>query len=189
VKTHKLTDDYENFYTFTIKGVELYSKMPDYSPRFEAKSRVDEWVTPNASFYATANYTNEKVSIPDITTWVTGNLVLNTKAYDLLFDKLKGAGEFLPVSIEGIDYYIFNTLNVIDDSCINKDNAQEVIGGGVNVGLENISFNTDGLGNELVFKFKSTSDHVLHTYCTENFKQLLADNDLKGLLFTGMVVE
>lgn len=186
MKTYKLTDDYENQYTFTIKGVELYSKMPDYSPRFDATSRLSEWVTPNASFYATANYLNEKISIPDITTWVAGNLVLNTKAYETLSNKLKESGEFLPVSVEGIDYYIFNTLKVIDDKYINKDKARAVVDGGVNVGLENVSFSTDGL--EGAYVFKSSSDHVLHTYCTESFKELIVEHDLKGLLFTEMVV-
>lgn len=186
MNTYKLTNDYENHYTFTIKGVELYSKMPDYSPGFDASSRLGEWVTPNASFYASDNYINDKISIPDITTWVNGNLVLNAKAYNLLADKLKESGEFLPVSIEGIDYYIFNTLKVIDDKYINTDKASEVIDGYINAGLENISFSTEGLNGAVVFK--STSDHKLHTYCTDSFKAFLHEHDLKGLIFTEMLV-
>ncbi len=186
MKTYKLTDDYEKHFTFTIKGAELYNKMPDYSPRFNTKTRLTEWVKPDASFYATENYLNEKVSIPDITTWVAGNLVLNTRAYEILSDTLKVSGEFLPVSVEGIDYYIFNTLRIIDEKYIDKTKAREVIDGSVNVGLENISFSTNGLEDDGVFK--SESDHLLHTYCTENFKQLLIDNNLNGLLFTEMVV-
>jgi hypothetical protein len=187
MKTYKLTDDYENFYTFTIKGVELYSKMPGYSPKFNSVPRRDEWVTPNASFYATANYLNKKVAIPDLTTWVMGNLVLNSKAYEILSEVLKTLGEFLPVSVEGIDYYIFNTLKVIDDRYINKDKAREVVDGGINAGVENISFDTDGLDG--AYLFKSKTDRVLHTYCNDNFKQLILDKDIKGLLFNEMIIE
>jgi hypothetical protein len=173
MKIYKLTDDYENYYTFTIKGVELYSKMPSYSPRFDATARLSEWVTPDGSFYASANYTNNKVAIPDITTWVTGNLILNSAAYKILADKLNRSGEFLPVTIEGIDYYIFNTLKVIADKNTSKDQP--------NKGLESVSFPANEL--EGIYVFKVTSDNVLHTYCTESFKQLVFDNNLNGLLF------
>ena len=186
MKTFKIINDFENYYSFTIKGVELYSKMPDYSPRFGATSRQADWVAPTGSFYPSQNYANPNIALPDITTWVTGNLVLNYKAFAVLKEKLKDSGEFLGVFIEGIEFSIFNTLKVIEDKYINKEKAKEVIDGGVNAGLENISFATEGLGDAMVFK--SQTDHVLHTYCTESFVELVNEHDLSGLLFEEMVI-
>lgn len=187
MKTYKITNDFENFYTFTIKGVELYTKMPSYSPRFDASTRLDEWVVPDASFYATANYLNDKVSVPDITTWLSGNIVINKNVYELLNDKLKQSGEFLPVKVEGIDYYIFNTLKVIQDEYINTSKAIEVVDLGVDVGLENIGFSTEGLDG--AFLFKSSTDHCLYSYCTEDFKILLQNHNLNGLLFEEIIIK
>lgn len=171
MNTYKILNDFENYFSFTIKGVELYSKMPEYSPRFDATSRKDDWVTPDASFYQSDNYKNPKTAIPDITTWVTGNLVLNQKAYDVLAGKLAISGEFLKVLVGGVEYYIFNTLKVIEDEFINKDKAEEMV---------------EGLSDAVVFK--SPTDHVLYTYCTQEFIDILKDNNLKGLLFEEVIV-
>ena len=80
---YKISYDFEKFYSFIIKNSELGEKMPDYSPRFVAKPRLQGWVAPEASYYASDNYGGVDESIPDITTWLTGNLVFSQKAYEL----------------------------------------------------------------------------------------------------------
>lgn len=181
MKAYKIKHDWENYYSLIIKNAELGSKMPTYSPRFDAKPRAKEWVKPNASFYASSNYAHEKAYLPDITTWLTGNLVFNEKSYALLSDRLQISGEILPISIEGMDYYVLNTLKVIEDQLVNTEKAVNVNELGVDLGLANIAFYDDDLDGALLFK--SNIDKLVSTYCTQEFKDLLVTNGLKGLIF------
>lgn len=176
---YKIKNNYENFYSFLIKNAELGSKMPNYSPRFQAESRIDNWVKSNGSFYASSNYSSDKVAIPDITTWLSGLLVLNMKAYECLRGPLEKSGEFLPISVESIDYYVFNTLKVIPDEGVDKSNAKpdpDIQGSLVDVVFYESKLDSCPL-------FKSSIDHYLYSYCTEEFKKITAENGLQGLEF------
>ncbi|MCO1336833.1 hypothetical protein MO867_21120 [Microbulbifer sp. OS29] len=181
---YKINRPFDEFYTFTIKNAELGSKMPKYSPKFRAQPRLDQWVKPNAEFYAGDTYAHDKPRIPDITTWVTGNLVLNKKAFDILGEKLATSGEFLPVSVEGIDYYMLNTLKVIPKDGIDLSGATDFFDSGVNRGKINVGFDTSTLGNSVVFK--TPTDHLLYSYCTEELKTLLEAHSLLGLDLEGV---
>ncbi|RDH85989.1 MAG: hypothetical protein DIZ80_00515 [endosymbiont of Galathealinum brachiosum] len=181
MRVYKIKNDRENYYSLIIKNVELGSKMPNYSPGFDATSRINDWVKPGASFYESSGYIGDGIKFPDVSTWITGNLVLNEKAYNLLNENLRVSGEFLPISIEGIDYYVFNTLKVIDDNLINTENSEDNIELGVNMGLKNVSFKDSDLDGAVLFK--SNIDKLVSTYCTEQFKELLIVNGFNGLLF------
>ncbi len=179
MSVYRIKNDFENFFTFTVKNAELGLKMPNYSPKFLAKSRIGDWVKPNASFYASANYQSEKVLIPDLTTWNAGLLVLNTKSYGLLKEVLSLSGEFLEVSVEGIEYFIFNTLKTIDEDKQDYSNAMEdpnLYGSKLGVKIDESAF--DG-----VHILKTSIDNCLHMYCTDSFKKLVKEKGLMGLEF------
>ena len=176
---YKLKSDYENFYSFMIENTELFSKMPSFSPKFKAKSRLQDWIEPQASFFQSDNYRMKGVNIPDITTWLLGNLVLNEKAYNELRVYLAKSGEFLPVNCEGIKYYIFNALNIIPDDAIDKENTKSIIESGINMGLESLEFIPAKTNGELIFK--TSADKLAALYCTEKFKELITTHNLKGL--------
>lgn len=178
---YKLTRDFENYYSFIIKNTELGRKMPNYSPRFKAQTRIAEWVNPAADFYASQNYKKKNISLPDVTTWVTGNIVFNQAAFDALSDHIKNAGEFLPANTGDTHVFIFNTLFKIDKQTFDKTRSTESIDAGINTGLDNISFDDTYLTNTILFK--ASTDHFLHTYCTQTFKDLIKKNNLCGLLF------
>lgn len=116
---------------------------------------------------------------------VTGNLVLNEKAYGVLKENMSVSGEFLSISVEGMDYYVFNTLKIIDDKLINTDKALDNIELGVNAGLKNVSFYDDALEGAVLFK--SNIDKLVSSYCTEQFKDILVINGLNGLVFEEVV--
>lgn len=187
MKTYRIQLAYDQFFSFMIPNAELGAKMPHFSPRFRAKPKLDQWVNVDAKFYAADNYMPDKPIIPDITTWATGNLVLGPKAYDALGRSLELSGEFLPVSVEGVDYYMLNTLKVIPESAIDRSRAKEVIDAGVNMGVTNVAFDTGQLDGAMVFK--TPTDHCLHSYCTEEFKQLVEEFGLTGVEFEEVSVE
>jgi hypothetical protein len=183
---YKLKSDYANFYSFIIENTEIFSKMPSFSPKFKAKPRLQDWVEPHGKFFQSDNYQAKGINIPDITTWLLGNLVLNEIAYKALHRYLENLGEFLPVRCEGIKYYIFNTLKIISDDVIDQENTKSTIESGVNMGLESLQFFFAKINNELVFK--TNADKLAALYCTDKFKELMATHNLKGLTFATNLV-
>ena len=180
---YKLNDDFPNTCLLLIDGVELHTKMPTYRPRFFAKPRLHEWVMPKASFFFGESAEEMKEDLPDITTWSTGLLVFNPKAYEVFHKLLANAGEFLPISVYGETYYLFNTLYVIPDTAIDKSKAVEVIDTGVHFGQSNVAFDEIFLSHEKVLVFKSNTNKLLHSFCTEHFKNIYEINNFKGISF------
>jgi hypothetical protein len=180
---YKISDDYQNTYSLLIDGVELYTKMPTYRPRFLGKAKLHEWVMPEASFYYCENFEGMRETLPDMSMWMLGVIVLSPKAYSVFHDFLDKAGEFLPIAINGETYYLCNTLYVIPEIAMNKDKAVEVIDSGVHLGQSNVAFNESFLDGEKIIHFKSATDKLMFTYCTEKFKKIYAANNFKGLVF------
>lgn len=180
---YKLKDDHPISCLLLIDGVELHTKMPTYKPRFFAKPRLQEWVMPDASFFFSDGAEQMKEDLPDITPWSTGVLAFNPKAYGVFHSLINKAGEFLPISVYGETYYLFNTLYVIPDTAIDKSKAVEVIDTGVHHGQTNVAFDEAFLGAEKIMVFKSNTNKLLHSFCTEEFKRLYEDNGFKGLVF------
>ncbi len=181
MSVYKVNRDYLNYHSFTMKGAELYSKMPDYSPRFLATPRLDSWMKPDASFYKSENCEATRVRIPDITIWCAGVLALNAKAFLALNAYLADLGEFLPVSCQGKTYHLFNVLNVIEDAAIDTQNTQAHFENGIFFGLERLAFHEDKLGDQILFK--THADKLVSSYCTEAFKQRIESLGLEGLIF------
>ena len=180
---YKLNDDFPNTCLLLIDGVELHTKMPTYRPRFFAKPRLDEWVMPKASFFFGESAEEMKEDLPDITIWSTGLLVLNQKAYEVFHKLLANAGEFLPISVYGETYYLFNTLYVIPDTAIDKIKAVDVIDTGVHLGQTNVAFDENFLNDKKILVFKSNTNKLLHSFCAERFKSVYEMNNLKGIIF------
>ncbi len=180
--TYKLLHDYQNTYSLLIQNDELWDKMPEYSPRYLAKPKAADWVTSNATFFASKNYEGDPAgTVPDVCTWSTGNLVLNEVAYNVFRDLLEKSGEFLPICVSSVKYYVFNTLLVIPEEGINKDKAVDVIDSGVHLGLDNVTFKEEVLDGAAVFK--SDTDLLVYSYCTNEFKRIYEINNFKGLIF------
>ena len=186
MKVYKLDHDFENFFTFSIENGELFSKMPTFSAKFKARSRISDWVTPNSEFFQSENYKSSGIHIPDITTWLLGNIVLNKKAYNLLHEQMSSFGEFLEARCEGNEYYIFNTLKVLPDEYIDQDNTTQNIVSGIPMGLESLSFKD--LDNNEFMLFKTSADKLTYTYCTENFVKLINESGLMGIIFDEKLV-
>ena len=65
----------------------------------------------------------------------------------------------------------------------------EVIDTGVHLGQTNVVFDEEFLDLEKVAVFKSNTNKLLHSFCTEQFKKLYEDNDFKGLVFEPVEVK
>lgn len=178
---YKIGYCFQHYYSMLIDGIELYSRMPTYNPRFLAEPRLETWIAPKASFFASHNYEGKGEVLPDITTWSLGNLILNPKAYSVLHDLLSKTGEFLPILINEETYYIFNTLFVMPKEAEDTSKAIEIIDSGVHLGQENVFFDESVLNGGAVFK--TNTDKLVFSYCTEEFKSIYEQHRFTGLLF------
>ena len=156
--------------------------MPAYDPRFKAQSKLSDWIEPEAEFYPSENYSSRSdvPKIPDITTWLYGNLILNEKAFQSLQNDLAPHGEFLPVSCEGQSYFAFNILSLIDDSAINKELSEQDIQDGLYMGVKHIEFHDSAIRSQI---FKTSFDKTLYSYCSSTLKDKIQSNKLNGLIF------
>lgn len=102
---YELVRDFENTYSFFIDAIELHTKMSGYKPRWFAKERKAEWIAPEGNLYRSENYKLDVEVLPHITVWSSGVLVFSPEAYEQFHDKLANAGEFLPVAIEGTNFF------------------------------------------------------------------------------------
>jgi len=178
---YKLDSDFKNSYSLLPDINDLATKMPSYSQRFRAKPRLEGWVAPIISFYASENYEGQGEQLPDVTMWALGNLVLSPKAYRVFKDLLAPSGEFLPLLLGDDIYYMFNTLFVIPEEGIDRSQELEIIDSGVHMGQDNIQFDEAMLDGRCIFK--TPTNKLTFSYATEAFKRLYTENDFSGLTF------
>jgi hypothetical protein len=179
----KLSNDFENTYSLLIDNIELLTKMPTFRPRFFATSREADWSAPQASLYASENFEGPAGAFPDLTTWGTGLVVFSPKAHAAYNNSLSGFGEFLPMTINAETWYLYNTLYIIPDAAIDKSRAVEVVDTGVHHGQSNVVFDESYLNKEGVMVFKTTTNKLMHSLCTDSFKKLYDEHGFKGLQF------
>jgi len=140
------------------------------------------WPTPDTEFVAIDEDTG--APIPDICKWIDASLVLSAKAYRLLGDTLKPFGEFLPLTIRGEAFYIFNCLTLAK---INEDLCEKNIYKGEEAGIKTLVFDDTDIADKLIFK--TTYDSCMDLYCAERFKNILQDYKLTGVVFSEKLVE
>ena len=107
--------------------------------------------------------------------------MLSHKAHEVLADKLKSYGEFLPVKCGGETFYVFNVLNIVDDDAVGAGRSEQDLDQGVFMGVNKLAFNEAKLGDALIFKTRF--DHLGGVYCQDEFKALVEKAGLEGLLF------
>lgn len=105
-------------------------------------------------------------------------LVFNMKAYHLLYDAFTAFGEFLPLNVDGVRMMLYHCLTFgqeQDDLC-ERDYLD-----GLDNGLKTLVFNQEDINTKLVFKSKRQG--ALKLYCTDEVKNIIELNGLKGVLF------
>lgn len=177
----KIDNDYTSTYSLLPDITDLATKMPHYSQRYRAKAKLENWVAPKASFFASENYEGQGEKLPDVTTWALGNLVLSPKAFHVFKDTLAPSGEFLPLIIGDDTYYMFNTLFVIPETGIDRSRELEIVDSGVHMGQENVLFNENTLEGRCVFK--TPTDKLSFSYATDTFKHVYTEHQFTGLTF------
>ncbi|AZN33976.1 hypothetical protein [Pseudoalteromonas sp. Xi13] len=105
-------------------------------------------------------------------------LIMKMPVYELLKERLASFGEFLPVKAEGNNMMLFNLLTFGKEQ---KDMCLTKYEDGFEDGLELLSFEQDDIQSKLLFKSKL--EGAQKVYCTDEFKNIIHSNNLKGLVF------
>jgi hypothetical protein len=134
------------------------------------------WQRMQATFESIADVTLSE-TIPDVTTWVAGTLVLSDKAKQLL-TCLEGHGEYLPIDTPAGEYWIFNCLEVLP---ADEKQSKRTVEKGQFLDIKTIVFSEDDIKNICIFK--TDYDGFRSTFCTGILKEEIVKNHLSGLTF------
>lgn len=178
-----LNDDFPKTSLLNVDAADCFEKMPSYKPRFFAKPRLQEWVKPNAWFFYGDSPEPVRTDLPDVTVWSTGLIALSPIATEALRGHLSRIGEFLPISVYGEVYHLFNPLYVVPESAIDRSNAVELIDSGVHEGQGNVTYDEAYIDAQNAIIFKSPANKLISAMCTDLFKRLYDDNGFKGVTF------
>ena len=110
--------------------------------------------------------------------------IMKMPVYELLKERLANFGEFLPVKAEGNNMILFNLLTFGQEQ---KDMCLTKYEDGFEDGLELLIFEQDDIQNKLLFKSKL--EGAQKVYCTDEFKNIIQSNNLKGLVFDEDLLE
>mgnify|MGYP003624414363 FL=1 len=138
------------------------------------ESLLNSWGLPSCSF---SKEYKQAEKYPDISFWGT-YLLMSADAKSEMFELLNGFGEFLPLKVEGYEFYLFNCLTFgVEDKqlCLLKYNE------GIEDGLESLAFEAQDAQLKPIFKSKLQGSRTL--FANEKFRQCYDSNNFSGLRF------
>ena len=189
MRTFLLETDNESFKTLNLDTDTLVAqlmKQPAASQRFDDADDLTAYIVMasvnNSSFFdiwgkveASFDSPFEDVeSLPDVSDWLMGYLLMNEKAYQALGRHIENEGELLPIWVGGNQMYLFNCLQFgLEDSSKCKKSDDYF--------YSEIGFDENDIENKLLFKSALLSGSKLFT--TDKFKRLYEQAQLTGLTF------
>lgn len=185
---YAIRTDYYRFQQLDLQLTDLFPSVPDdidfddvvqFSQRNAALSGW--WQTPDTRFIPIED--KPEGAIPDISLWLYATLVLSPKAHRLLGELIKPYGEFLPVTVAGETFQIFNcrTFGEEDPAGCQLEHAD-----GMELGLNTLAFSASV--NQLVI-FKSRLQNAASLFCTERLKEVVESYQLSGVVFDTNLIE
>nr|WP_086938772.1 hypothetical protein [Thaumasiovibrio occultus] len=171
--------EYDVYQRALDAGDEELLKRFLYEP-LDSKGLSDIWVNESTTF---TQHFKSATRTPDVSVW-SNCLVLNSHAYQVLHRTIAADGEFLPLTIDGDDYFIFNVLTFGKED---PAQTEPEIFQGLELGILSLGFIEDDLTNKSVFKSEKQGCSLL--YCTDVLKDLIEHHQLSGIHFDQDLLE
>ena len=180
---YRLASDFENFHDIDIDIYAVEDTIDEalgedafYNASVNNTPLSSSWKDIGGTFNDTGLTKNSRA--PDISIWNGTFLILSSKAIRALEDALPYSGEFLPITINGAEYQIFNCQRIVD---VDETKSERETINGEYLGLLTISFSqSTELTNPLC---KTRFDNCSNLYCNDNFRQAVVKHKLGGLVF------
>ncbi|MBU2071695.1 MAG: hypothetical protein KKE72_05060 [Gammaproteobacteria bacterium] len=141
-------------------------------------SILDRWVKPSCGFNKKYKNRNEPC---DVSLWGSF-LLLSPFAYESLSSNLSAHGEFLPIDLNGTDWWLFNCLELGAESlsdCVIHEAAHSTE-------LEKLVFDESTLSEKLIFKSKLEGCKTL--FCDDRVKMAVTQLPVCGVNFNTNLV-
>lgn len=122
------------------------------------------------------------ITLPDITLWSTDDIVCNEEAYTVLKNKLDSYGEWLPILIEGVSYWLLHVTKKTGMDFVDLNKSERIVDRVGDIEVRKLTFYSEKIEELLILK--TEYNNYKNIYCTEAFKSLLEENDLKGMIFS-----
>ncbi|MGI9283008.1 MAG: hypothetical protein ACR2PX_25715 [Endozoicomonas sp.] len=148
----------------------MMKKLGEFNFVLDATPRLPIWEAFQAEWQDGTGSENMDVAI-----WQR-NLCFSPESYLKLASKLKAYGEFLPITVEGETWHIFNITHTLDADPAQSRKA--CVDGEESTYVEAIGFLPDQ--EDLIFK--STYDGCMGIYCQDSFIEMV--KDLTGIEFS-----
>lgn len=187
---YKLDTDIDKFQTLELDSVSLAYQLFDQLPKdidvggFDGLiERLFKQPLTNSSLFevwgnVTANMGTpfvKQTRKPDISVWIFSYLLLSKKAFDVFKGLLADVGELLPLTVDGEEMYIFNSMSFCQED-LQKCTTDSH-------GIYNyIEFEEVNAKNKPLFKSKLLSGTGI--YASEEFRELYLESNLSGLTFS-----
>lgn len=173
---YKLTYRLKSYLSLIVSADALEEKLGAVTyPKGEPLK--DIWHPLEASFYNRYN-DNTEGKLPEISDWV-GNMVLSAAAFQSLTPLLAPFGEFLPVNVNGVDWYIYNATTIYN--CIDESLSSRNVMDGVVMDIAALKFDEAKLGPAPVFR--TDYDRRMGVYCSQAFKDAVQAQGFEAVLF------
>lgn len=179
---YRVKYDRQNYMVFDISADEIEYGLGDIFLLYDSASSWSEFWKPLNGRFLDDSDSQQLVKVPDVSTWFINELVLNDDAFSKLSVHLSKCGEFLPVAVEGIPYWILHVNKFIDMHAIDESKSERFLDAANCINLVSLTFNESEISDLLLFRTEYTGYKNL--YCTEKFKSLIESSGLKGLLFS-----
>lgn len=177
---YRISTDIDDYMFFTIDDLDVYEKMDDFDIDGFGQPLKFKWDAPSAEFIPSDS---GSTTLPDITQWNDTDLIISTKAKELLDSTLKGLGEYYPLAGKCKDYMLFNPVDRMGNDIIDLDRTKSIyFDDGSWDRLESLVFNekADSIAPPL---FTIEIDRGVNLYCSDSFKKIIEKSGLQGLTF------
>lgn len=119
--------------------------------------------------------------IGDIFSVEVSSFILNEKSYKILYPYIKNEAQIFKVKCENDNLYVVNIINIIDCLDYDKSEINRFPSSGRVMRVIKYVFKIEKLKNATIFKLPEFPKGI--SYVTEEFKNVVEENNIKGFKF------
>lgn len=185
MKAYKLVNDYDSYQILQLDTIKIVEQLdrPDLIRQVKRmtstgnKPLIAIWGDVKSTFSPMEG--TQSVKTPDISVWKGTGLVFSGRAHAYFRLMLEPLGEFLPVEVEGNNFYLFHLM--IEGKVDPDSSSREDDDFGEPMTVTALKFDDNDIENKLLFK--SEYEFYQAPFCNQKFRELYQKYDLEGLVF------
>ena len=171
---------YELWMDHTYKTYETTSKQGYKTYEFEGKEIKDRNFDP---IYPSKHKTEINKPIGDVFSITVSSFCLNSRAYEILKSYLDKHCQIFEIQSQGEKMYVVNVTDIIDCLDCEKSEIEYFKSSGRIKRVLKYAFRQEKIQNTMIFKLPGTGFVNSIPFVTEDFKNIVEENNIKGFKF------